>query len=132
METKHRATSSTQHQPRRRALRAYFALLLLLCFAAQSFAAQSAPQTRLIVRDKLGLSNLLNLCNLLGCAVDHGLGDPSGQLFLIKTPRPLNAIVGLLNLNLGVISVETDQVVQTQGADAGPAPSYLTDTNPDG
>jgi len=58
------------------------------------------------------------------------LGDPSGQLFLIKTPSPLNAIVGLLNLNLGVISVETDQVVQTQAADAGPAPSYLTDTTP--
>jgi subtilisin family serine protease len=130
VETKHRATSSTQHQPRPRALRAYFALLLLLCFGAQSFAAQSAPQTRLIVRDKLGLSNLLNLCNLFGCAVDHGLGDPSGQLFLIKTPRPLNAIVGLLNLNLGVISIETDQVVQTQGADAGPAPYYLTDTTP--
>jgi len=62
--------------------------------------------------------------------VDHGLGDPAGQLFLIKTPKPLNAIVGLLNLNLGVISIETDQVVRAQGADAGPAPSYLTDTTP--
>ena len=58
------------------------------------------------------------------------MGDPNGQLFLIKTPRPLNAIVGLLNINLGVISIETDQVVQTQAADAGPAPSYLTDTAP--
>ena len=42
----------------------------------------------------------------------------------------MNAIVGLLNVNLGVISIETDQVVQTQAADAGPAPSYLTDTTP--
>jgi subtilisin family serine protease len=112
-----------------RALRA-FALLFLLCFGAQNLAAQTAPQTRLVVRDKLGLTNLLNLCKLVGCSVDHGLGDPNGQLFLIKTPRALNAIVGLLNINLGVISIETDQIVQTQAAEAGPAPSYLTDTTP--
>jgi subtilisin family serine protease len=130
VETKHRLTNSTEHHPKPGALRAYFALLLLLCLGAQSLAAQTAPQTRLVVRDKLGLSNVLNLCKLLGCAVDHGLGDPDGQLFLIKTPRSLNVIVGLLNLNLGVISVETDQIVQTQGADAGPAPTYLTDRTP--
>jgi subtilisin family serine protease len=128
--TNHQSTISTQKYPRPQALRAYFALLLLFCFGAQNLAAQAAPQTRLVVRDKLGLTNLLNLCKLVGCAVDHGLGDPDGQLFLIKTPRPLNAIVGLLNVNLGVISIETDQVVQTQAADAGPAPSYLTDTAP--
>ncbi len=126
----HQSQIGAQQHSRPRALRACFALLLLLCFGAQNLTAQTAPQTRLVVRDKLGLSNLLNLCKLLGCSVDHGLDDPDGQLFLIKTPRPLNAIVGLLNLNLGVISIETDQVVQTQSADAGPAPSYLTDTTP--
>ena len=99
-----------------RAMRAVLALLLLLCFGVQSLSAQAAPQTRLVVRDKLGLTNLLNLCKLLGCSVDHGLGDPSGQLFLIKTPRALNAITALLNINLGIISIETDQVVQTQGS----------------
>ncbi|MGA8314109.1 MAG: S8 family serine peptidase [Terriglobales bacterium] len=130
MGTNHPSSVVVQQHSKPRALRAYFALLLLLCFGAQNLAAQSAPQTRLVVRDKLGLTNLLNLCKLVGCAVDHGLGDPDGQLFLIKTPRPLNTIVGLLNVNLGVISIETDQVVQTQGADAGPAPSYLTDTTP--
>jgi subtilisin family serine protease len=121
-------TSSERHKPR--TWRAYFALLLLLCFGAQSFAAQTTSQTRLVVRDKLGLSNLLNLCKLVGCSVDHGLGDPDGQLFLLKTPKPLNTIVGLLNVNLGVISIETDQAVKTQAADAGPAPSYLTDEAP--
>lgn len=130
MGTNHQSKTGTQQHSRPRALPAYFALLLLLCFGAQNLAAQTAPQTRLVVRDKLGLNNLLNLCKLVGCSVDHGLGDPDGQLFLIKTPRPLNAIVGLLNINLGVISIETDQVVQTQAADAGPAPSYLTDTAP--
>ncbi len=125
----HSTSSAAQHH-RLRALRAYLALILLLCVGAQSLVAQTAPQTRLVVRDKLGLGNLLNLCKLVGCTVDHGLGDPSGQLFLIKTPQPLNAVVALLNVNLGLISIETDQVVQTQAADAGPAPSYLTDTTP--
>jgi subtilisin family serine protease len=128
--TNHPSQTGKQQHSRPRALRAYFALLLLLCFGAQNLAAQAAPQTRLVVRDKLGLNNLLNLCKLVNCSVDHGLGDPDGQLFLIKTPRPLNAIVGLLNINLGVISIETDQIVQTQAAEAGPAPSYLTDTTP--
>jgi subtilisin family serine protease len=128
--TKDQSTISTHHRSRPRALRVHFALLLLLGFGVQTLAAQTAPQTRLVVRDKLGLSNLLNLCKVVGCTVDHGLGDPSGQLFLIKTPRALNAVVALLNINLGVISIETDQVVQTQAADAGPAPSYLTDTTP--
>ncbi|HMH08956.1 MAG TPA: S8 family serine peptidase [Terriglobales bacterium] len=130
MGTNYQSTIGTQQHSRPRALRAYFALLLLLCLGAQSLAAQAASQTRLVVRDSLGLTNLLNLCKLVGCAVDRGLGDPSGQLFLVRTPKPLNAVVGLLNVNLGVISIETDQVVQTQAAEAGPAPSYLTDTVP--
>ncbi len=63
-------TSTNSVTPRRkaRAVRAYLALLLLLCFGAQSLAAQTAQQTRLVVRDKLGLTNLLNLCKLLGCS----------------------------------------------------------------
>ena len=130
METHSQSMTSAVECHRPRALRAYLALLLLLCFGAQSLAAQTTQQTRLVVRDTIGLTNLLNLCKLLGCTVDHGLGDPSGQLFLLKTAKPLNVITGLLNINLGVITVETDQVVRSQGADAGPAPSYLMDQTP--
>jgi subtilisin family serine protease len=119
----------------RRSTQACFGLLLLVFVLAapQSLPAQtSLESTRLVVRDTLGLGNLLNLCNLLGCSVDHGLGDPSGQLFLVKLPAFLAPLTSqlMLNLNLGVISIELDQNVQTLGTSAGPAPSYLTDKTP--
>lgn len=111
-------------------------LLLLACFAAQSLpayasASQPAPQTRLVVRDSLGLSGLLNLCWLLGCSTVQGLGDPKGQLFMIQIPSQLAPLTSLLNLSvLGLVTIETDQVVQTQGALATSVPSYLNDRAP--
>jgi subtilisin family serine protease len=111
-------------------------MLLLLCFGAASLTAQSSarqapPRTRIVVRDGLGLNGILNLCGLLGCSTAEGLGDPQGQLFMIETPASLNLITDLLNIHLlGIVSIETDQVVQAQGASAGPAPSYLTDKTP--
>jgi subtilisin family serine protease len=112
--------------------------LLLVFSTGQAATAQLLPakasqaQTRLVVRDTLGLENVLNVCKLLHCTVDHGLGDPDGQLFLVKVPTLLAPVVSrlMLNLNLGVISVELDQVVQTQGASAGPPPDYLSDRTP--
>src|ERR1700685_622504 len=110
----------------------FFALLLSSCFGAQSLSAQTAQPTRLVVRDSLGLNGILNLCSLLGCSTIKGLGDPQGQLFMVQTPAPLNsAVTQLLSLlPLGIVDIETDQLVRTQGATAGPAPSYLTDTAP--
>jgi len=112
--------------------------LLLVFSVAQTSNAQllslgsSQAQTRLVVRDTLGLNNLLNLCKLLHCTVDHGLGDPDGELFLVKLPALLAPVTTklMLSLNLGVISVELDQVVQTQATTAGPPPDYLTDQTP--
>jgi subtilisin family serine protease len=118
------------------AFRAFFALLLLLCFGVQSSVAQNwnaAPQTqtRLVVRDSLGLTGILNLCGLLGCSTVEGLGDPQGQLFMIEIPSVLAPLTSLLNLSvLGLVTVETDQIVQTQGASAGTTPAYLNDRTP--
>ncbi len=69
---------------------------------------------------------------MLNCTVVRGLGDPSGQLFLITTPSLLDPITFLLKLRLqlGIVDVEIDQVVNTSAASAGPAPSYLTDKAP--
>src|SRR5580698_1440938 len=114
-------------------LRTFCVLLLLACFATQSLpaygsTAQPVPQTRLVVRDSLGLTGLLNLCALLGCSTVEGLGDPQGQLFMIELPSQLAPLLSVLNISvLGLVSVEIDQVVQTQGASAGSAPSYLND-----
>jgi subtilisin family serine protease len=119
-----------------KALRACIAGLLCLCFGFQSLGAQaasnqSAPQTRLVVRDSLGLNGILNLCILLECSKTEGLGDPQGQLFMIEIPAALAPLTSLLNLSvLGLVSVETDQIVQTQAASAGPPPEYLTDEAP--
>ncbi len=119
-------------------LRTVCVLMLLLGFAAQSLpaygsTAQPAPQTRLVVRDSLGLTGILNLCGLLGCSSVEGLGDPQGQLFMIQTPALLNPILSKLLLNisvLGLLTIEIDQTVQTQGANAGSVPAYLTDKAP--
>ncbi len=103
-------------------------LLLLTAFCVP--AAQA--QTRLIVRDSLGLPGVKLVCLLTGCTVVEGLGDPNGQLFLVTLPAVLNPVTGLLNisLQLGVVDVEIDQVVTAQQPDASSTPSYLTDQTP--
>jgi subtilisin family serine protease len=103
-------------------------LLLLTGFCAP--AAQA--QTRLIVRDSLGLPGLNLTCLLTGCKVVTGLGDPNGQLFLVTFPPILNPVTSLLRLNIqgGILDVEVDQTVKTQPAYAFADPSYLTDEAP--
>ena len=104
--------------------------LLLMLSSLCPPAAQA--QTRLIVRDSLGLPGINLTCLLTGCNVVIGLGDPDGQLFLVTFPPILNPVTGLLRLNLqtGILSVEIDQRVNMQGATAGSVPSYLTDKTP--
>src|SRR5712664_3736029 len=89
-------------------------------------------QARLVVRDSLGLSGINLTCPLLGCNVVQAIGDPQGQLFVVTFPSLLNPVTALLKLNLqlGIVDAEIDQIVNTQAAYAGPAPSYLTDETP--
>src|SRR5258708_23848528 len=104
---------------------------LLLALISLS-ATPANAQARLVVRDSLGLSGLNLICPLLGCNVVRSLGDPQGQLFLITFPSILNPVTALLkiNLQLGIVDAEIDQVANTLDAYAGPAPSYLTDEKP--
>jgi subtilisin family serine protease len=101
-------------------------LLIPLC------APPAHAQARLVVRDSLGLSGINLTCALLGCNVVRGLGDPQGQLFLVTFPSILNPVTALLkiDLQLGIVDAEIDQVTKTLDAYAGPAPSYLTDEKP--
>jgi len=108
-------------------------VLVLVVLALLTLSAPAAQaQTRLIVRDSLGLSGMKLTCALLGCNVVGGIGDPQGQLFVVTFPSILNPVTAILKLNLqlGIVSVEIDQKVKTQDAYAGPAPSYLTDKIP--
>jgi len=108
-------------------------LLFCLFLLLTSFCVPAAEaQTRVIVRDSLGLPGVNLSCLLAGCKVVTGLGDPNGQLFLVTFPPLLDPVLGLLRLNLqtGVLSVEIDQLVNTQQAYADSTPSYLTDKTP--
>jgi subtilisin family serine protease len=109
--------------------------ILVCCLLLVSIFTPSAAQaeTRLIVRDSLGLPGLNLTCLLSGCKVIGGLGDPDGQLFLVTFPSLLDPITGILRLNLqaGILSVELDQAVKTQPqAYAQSTPNYLTDEQP--
>jgi subtilisin family serine protease len=117
-------------------------LLLTLVFAI-GFVSQPASaqfsrnhggtgDTRLIVRHTGGLNGLNLSCLLVGCEVQHGLGDPDGHLFLVTVPPILNPVTTMLNLLLqpGITSVEIDQPVRVQGASAGDAAQYLNDRTP--
>ena len=81
------------------------------------------------MRDTLGLSGLNLTCLLLGCQVKQGIGDPTGQLFVITTPSLVNPVLFIAKLLLqpGITAIEIDQPVGTQASSAGAAPSYLSD-----
>jgi len=129
-------SKTTKKESHPRAFRLLITITLLLCFGTHGLAAQAPPaskpaQTRLVVRDSLGLNGIVNLCVLLRCSNATSLGDPQGQLFMIQIPAALAPVTSLLNISvLGLVTIETDQVVQTQGATAGAVPSYLTDKAP--
>src|SRR5436309_9334238 len=107
---------------------AMFAVVLITLLAAPAAQAQA----RLVVRVLLGLQVFNLTCLLLGCQVKQSIGDPQGQLFVVVFPSILDPVTALLRLNLqlGIVGVEIDQIVNTQAAYAGPAPSYLTDKTP--
>jgi subtilisin family serine protease len=107
-------------------------VICLLLLSISLCAPAAHAQARLVVRDSLGLPGINLTCAILGCNVVQAIGDPQGQLFVVKFPSLLNPILAILKLNLqlGIASVEIDQVVNTQAAYAGPAPSYLTDETP--
>ena len=107
-------------------------VICLLLLSISLCAPAAHAQARLVVRDSLGLPGINLTCAILGCNVVQAIGDPQGQLFVVKFPSLLNPILALLKLNLqlGIVGVEIDQVVNTQAAYAGPAPSYLTDETP--
>ena len=110
----------------------YGIVLVLVLALVATCAAPAQAQTRLIVRDSLGLPGINLSCALLGCKVVRGLGDPQGQLFLISLPPILNPVTSLLRLNLqlGIVGVEIDQPVNSYDSNASTAPNYLSDKTP--
>ncbi len=110
----------------------YGVVIVLMLVLVALCAPPAQAQTRLVVRDSLGLPGLNLSCALLGCNVVRGLGDPQGQLFLVVFPQLLTPVTSILNLNLqlGVVSVELDQTIISRDSGASAAPNYLTDKTP--
>jgi len=104
-------------------------VLCLLVLLGVTSAPAAQAQTRLVVRDSLGLPGLNLTCLLLGCKVVHGLGDPQGQLFLITFPAILNPVTKLLQLqlNLGILDVEIDQTAANHDNAYAASNAYLND-----
>jgi subtilisin family serine protease len=112
-------------------LRKYGLFICLLVMIASTCVPAQA-QTRLVVRDSLGLPGLNLTCLVLGCKVVGGLGDPQGQLFLITFPALLNPITELLQLQLqlGIVDAEVDQTAATHDNAYTNSSSYLADKTP--
>jgi subtilisin family serine protease len=94
--------------------------------------AADAQQSRLIVRDTLGLKHLSLLCPLLGCNVLHGLGDPLQQVFVVAPANPLD-LGGLLNIllaQIGIENVEPDQLLSLAAPPLSFIPHVLEDNVP--
>jgi subtilisin family serine protease len=102
------------------------AVLLLASLLVPAANAQS----RIIVRDSLGLSGLKTTCLLLGCTVQYGLGDPNGQVFLVTLPSGIGVgtFLNSLSLQLGIVDAEVDLKLHTTQSNA--APAALTDQTP--
>lgn len=91
--------------------RYWFLILVFTGFIA--VPGSSAQQSGLIVRDTLGITHLRILCPVLGCQVLENLGDPSKELFLVipSVLGSLEELLAILPLQLGIVSVEVDQVL---------------------
>ena len=116
--------------------RAVQACLLLLVLISSQFSA-AETQNRLVMRNSLGLTGILNVCKLLGCSSVEAIGDPGGQLFLVQTASVVDSRLLLVLKPLGLVSVEPDQWaatqdewVATQGATVTSIPPYLNDRTP--
>jgi len=104
------------------------AAMMLLALGA---AKPAAAQNRYIVQTTGGLSSVLNLCSLLGCHVQGSLDGNVGQTFLVTTTG--NLVTGILTVVeqlLGIVSIETDQLLHVPQVTASTVPSGLYDSAP--
>jgi hypothetical protein len=111
-------------------LKAMRRLVQLIVFFAL-FAGPAQATQRLIVRVTLGQTLLNTTCLLLGCNVIEGLGDPSGQVFLVGVPDGVNLpsfIQTLLSIT-GVVDAEVDAAVSLLQS-TPPIPQSLYDNAP--
>jgi subtilisin family serine protease len=111
------------------------ATLLLAVFVVGMTPTRAAAADRLIVRAGGllgGLPVVKSACKLLGCNVLYALDGTVNNLILIAVPDALDTqlLVKLLSLIPGILDVEIDQVVYTEGTSGTKVPAALLDKTP--
>jgi subtilisin family serine protease len=97
--------------------------LVLLC----AVPAQAAAEGRLIVRAGGllgGLPVVTSACRILGCKVLYTLDGTLNNLVLVSVPDGLDltVVTNLLSIVPGIVDVEVDQTVWTEGSGTGTEP----------
>src|SRR5678815_5949681 len=110
---------------------------VLLAVLLLGMPARASAEQRIIVRTGgllSGLTVVQSACKLLGCKVLYGLDGSLGKLFLVSVPDSLDVsiVFKLLGGVLGVVGVEYDRTVWTEGGDGSgsQAPPALFDKDP--
>jgi subtilisin family serine protease len=94
-------------------MRTRWIIVALLLAGIAVTPVAGAQQPRLIVRDTLGAAHLTVLCPILGCKLLQGIGDPKGQVFQVVSTGlvGIDKLLQLLQIQLGIVDVELDQLV---------------------
>jgi subtilisin family serine protease len=106
--------------------------LLLAVFVLGMTPARAAAEDRLIVRAGGllgGLPVVKSACRILGCNVLYALDGTVNNVLLVAVPDILDTdlLVKLLSLVPGIVDVEVDQLVFTEGTSGTSAPPALLD-----
>jgi len=110
---------------------------VLLAVLLLGMPARASAEQRIIVRTGgllSGLTVVQSACKLLGCKVLYGLDGSLGKLFLVSVDDSLDVsiVFKLLGGVLGVVGVEYDRTVWTEGGDGNGSqvPPALFDNDP--
>src|SRR5712692_8472930 len=109
----------------------WIVIMLVLLLGAKP---ANAADNRFIVRTNGGLPLIQGVCALLGCNVVYGLDGSLNQLFLVTAPSSIdpNALLAILQSQLGVVAVELDRLVGLGAglAEASAPPAGLWNSSP--
>jgi subtilisin family serine protease len=116
----------------KRRLSRLISTLLLAVFVLGMTPARAAAEDRLIVRAGGllgGLPVVKSACRILGCNVLYAIDGTVNNLLLVAVPDVLDTqlLVKLLSIVPGILDVEVDQVVYTEGTGGTGVPAALLD-----
>jgi subtilisin family serine protease len=115
----------------KRSLKALVILGLMATVGVHPVAAQN----RYIVRTNKGLNSVLGLCLSAGCQVQGALDGPIGQTYLVTSTgnlvsNLLSSTINLLDVLLGIESIEPDRLLAFPQVPLNNIPSMLSNNLP--